>query len=374
MSDAAPLINRTLRLFLDSIGRRDEYEFYLRKFQAAHTACFALVVPDDESVEASGDLMTFDLQFLLRLDLSPLLVLCGENAEANRKRLEAHGEYRVLHPRRLLDDGGASIREAVADQAVPVVCMPGVDPGAAVDSLAPRVATRVHVLRASGMLRDVDDGEIFYWTTRRTSGPRPRPGDLEIVGVAEHWLEQTPTLHISVSSPLYLLREIFTVRGKGSVIRPGSVIEHHAGMEGVDRDRLLRLIHEAFGRRLRDPSMLDRACDVFLESRYRGAAILESHAAGKYLSKFTVGTQARGEGVAQELWSAACEPRPSLFWRSRADNPVNQWYERQADGSHRMRGWNVFWRGVDPESLPGIIRYAVERPGDFDPPEANALS
>lgn len=367
MSETAPLINRTLRLFLDSIGRREEYEFYLRKFQSSQSACFALVVPDDASVEASGDLMTFDLQFLLRLDLSPLLLLCGKKAEENRRRLEEHGEYRILNPAGIAGDGGASIREAVARHQVPAVCLPGVDLGRAVASLAPQVAHRVHLLRASGMLREEETGEdIFYWYTRRPPTIRPRPGDLPTLALAEKWLQHTPTLHISVSSPLYLLQEIFTVRGKGSIIRPGSRIDHHRGLEGLDREKLLRLIHEAFGRRLRDPSMLERASDVFLESRYRGAAILETHPAGHYLSKFTVGTQARGEGLAQELWEAACEPQRSLFWRSRAENPVNQWYERQADGSHRLGEWSVFWRGAAPERLPEIIRYAVERPGDFE--------
>jgi hypothetical protein len=360
-----PLIHRTLRLFLDSIGRREEYEFYLRKFQADESACFALVVPDEESVQTSAELMTFDLQFLLRLDLDPLLLLCGENAEANRAYFEAHGDYRLvdLGETEAMDE---AIADAVEDACVPVICMPGVEMTEAVASLVPQVAKRVHLLRAAGMLHGATPMErVFYWYTRRPGKENLSPDDLVTVEMAEQWLAAVPSLHISVSSPLYLLQEMFTVRGRGSIIRPGSEICHFDGLEGVDRQRLITLIHEAFGRELRDPAVLEQVSEVYLESRYRGAVLLENHPAGSYLSKFTVGTQARGEGLAQELWEAACVSQPALFWRSRITNPVNQWYERQADGSNRQGEWIIFWRGVSPERLPEIIGYATSRPADF---------
>ena len=60
------LLSKTLRLFLDGIGQREEYEFYLDKFQSADTPCFALVCPDEESVQQAADVLLFDLQFLLR--------------------------------------------------------------------------------------------------------------------------------------------------------------------------------------------------------------------------------------------------------------------------------------------------------------------
>jgi hypothetical protein len=76
------LLNKTIRLFLDSIGRREEYEFYLNKFQSAGTACFALLVPDLESLDQGAEAFAFDLHFLLRLGLKPAVVLTGADAEA----------------------------------------------------------------------------------------------------------------------------------------------------------------------------------------------------------------------------------------------------------------------------------------------------
>lgn len=362
------LISRTLRLFLDSIGRREEYEFYLKKFQADRSVCFALAAPDTAAVEQSGDLMTFDLQFLLRLELTPLMVLAGVDATRNAANLSAYGDYAVIanlspaDPDRVWRE---RLSACYAKERIPILLLPETGTGEAIEALAPRIARRVHLLRVRGMLRSEGGEKIFYHYTRRHNPHLLDPQDREIATLAERWLAHDPTLHISVASPLHLLQEMFTVRGMGSVIRPGSQIVRHDGLDGVDRDRLLRLFDEAFGKPLRDASSLERAHSLFLETRYRGAALLEKHPAGMYLSKFAVGTEARGEGLAQELWEEACAPLPALFWRSRPDNPVNQWYERHADGHHRAEKWTVFWKGVSPERLPDIIRECEQRPGDF---------
>ena len=56
-------------------------------------------------------------------------------------------------------------------------------------------------------------------------------------------------------------------------------------------------------------------------------------------------------------WSSARRSGSPLFWRSRADNPVNDFYFDEADGCLKGEKWNVFWYG-----LSGFdeIRYAVD--------------
>ena len=362
------LISRTLRLFLDSIGRREEYEFYLKKFQAERSVCFALVAPDTAAVEQSGDLMTFDLQFLLRLELTPVMILAGLDATRNAHALSAYGDYAVLDD--LAPDAPEAhwrerLQSAYARERIPILLLPETSLGDAVEALMPRIARRIHLLRVQGMLRGTDGEKIFYHYTHRVNPHVLAERDRAAVQLGERWLRHNPGLHISVASPLHLLEEMFTVRGMGSIIRPGSTLEHHTDLKAIDMNRLARLMREAFGKPLRDPASLHAAGDIFLETRYRGAVVLEDHPAGKYLSKFAVGTEARGEGLAQELWEEACVPQSALFWRSRVNNPINQWYERNSGGHHREGDWTIFWKGVRPEQLPEIIRYALERPGDF---------
>ena len=364
-------LSKTLRLFLDSIGRREEYEFYLKKFQADRSVCFALVAPETAAVEQSGDLMTFDLQFLLRLELTPLVVLAGPDAVQNAASLSAYGDYTVLSGVQVGDPEvvwRARLRSAVAAGKIPIWLQPQSGLEETGRQLCPRIARRIHLLRVEGMLHDGQGEPIFYHYTRRRNPHEISAAAQAWIRVAEQWLAHDPQLHISIASPLHLLQEMFTVRGMGSTVRPGSMIHHHAGVSEADLPGLARLMAEAFGRPLVDPARLLKASDLYVEERCRGAVLLETHPAGKYLSKFAVGTEARGEGLAQELWEVACAPQPALFWRSRSSNPINQWYERQADGRHREGHWTVFWRGVPAVQLAGVIGDCLARPEDFVAP------
>ncbi len=138
-------------------------------------------------------------------------------------------------------------------------------------------------------------------------------------------------------------------------------------MESVDRARLLALLESSFSKPLLNTGFLDKVSDVYLEKDYRGAVLLEQHPAGHYLSKFAVGREARGEGVALELWHEITHRHNALFWRSNSSNPFNGWYHKQADGHHAIGQWQVFWRGVSADAISGIIDYCCERGEDFGP-------
>jgi acetylglutamate kinase len=49
---------------------------------------------------------------------------------------------------------------------------------------------------------------------------------------------------------------------------------------------------------------------------------------------------------------------PQFFWRSRASNPVNDWYADKADGSYKTDAWTVYWCGT--RSFP-MIQDCIER-------------
>ena len=114
-----------------------------------------------------------------------------------------------------------------------------------------------------------------------------------------------------------------------------------------------------------DAEFLCAVRHFYVEESYCGAALLEDHVAGAYLSKFAVGREARGEGLAQQLWQAVEQDHTAMFWRSRDSNPINPWYERNADGRCRVGDWTVFWRGLVLNDVPKILEYCVSRPTDF---------
>lgn len=337
------LLNKTIRLFLDSIGRREEYEFYLNKFQAAGGDCFALLVPDLESLEQGAEALAFDLKFLLKLGLRPAVVLCGTDAGAQWNLLKDSSLFELTE--------FPSIGKRKA--GIPVFVEENVQILESLLQKVPTIGKRVHFIRAGGGLN------TEYYYVQKPAGELA-PDDKAMTDTAAALLEARPGTHISVTSPINLLKEIFTVKGAGTVFRRGSVI-----LSGkADAQKLLALLEESFGKKTR-PDVLADVTQIYFEENYRGAALLEQQPEGLYLSKFAVGPEARGEGLAQELWDEVCKNHSAFFWRSRKGNPVNQWYDRHADGRHTDGDWIVFWRGMEASAIPGLIAFCVFRPADF---------
>ncbi len=357
------ILNKTIRLFLDGIGRRDEYEFYLEKFQSIDTACFALLCPDLGSIEAGAGVLAFDLQFLLRLELVPAILLCGVHAES-MQRLLAREPVFVFQP---LEAGTAAafIQQAAGSEKVPVLVGRQVPWDEALPRLVPAVARRVHFVRAAGGLQTVSGEPLSYVYTRKENPLIGGPLEYDFPALAGKLLDQRPGIHLSVTSPINLLKEVFTVRGAGTLFRRGSEIQRFQGTAGIDRGRLAELLEASFGKKLKSPTCLERVALAYLEKDYRGAVLLEQHAAGHYLSKFAVGKEARGEGLAMELWREVCRYHNALFWRSNEGNPFNSWYHKQADGHHVAGKWQTFWRGVPAAAVSGIIEYCTQREEDF---------
>lgn len=337
------LLNKTIRLFLDSIGRREEYEFYLNKFQSAGTACFALLVPDLESLEQGAEALAFDLKFLLELGLRPAVVLCGTDAAAKWTLLKDKPLFeRMDFPN--IGSGKAGI---------PVFVEENFQTLESLLQKVPTIGRRVHFIRAAGGFNT----EYIYV---QKLPAELLPEEKELADVAAALLDARPGTHISVTSPINLLKEIFTVKGAGTVFRRGSTIRSGK----ADSGRMLTLLQESFSRTPKADVLTD-VTQSYFEENYRGAVLLEQHPEGLYLSKFAVGPEARGEGLAQELWDEVCKNHPAFFWRSRKNNSVNTWYDRHADGRHAAGEWMVFWRGMDAAAIPGIIAFCVSRPPDF---------
>lgn len=356
-------LNKTIRLFLDSIGRRDEYEFYLNKFQSEQTACFALLCPDPGSIEAGAEVLAFDLHFLLRLELVPAILLCGDQAGPMRDALAVEPIFAFQDIQS--GDAGAFIQQAKQHGNVPVLIAENSNLESTLLQLVPGVARRVHIVRAAGGLRTAAGEPLPYVYTHKENVQPLEELEVDYPALGRKLLEERPGTHLSITSPINLLQEIFTVKGAGTLFRKGSEILHCTGLGEVDRTRLVDLLETSFNRKLKSDQFLANVAEAYLDKAYRGAVLLEEHAAGLYLSKYAVGREARGEGLALELWQAVCNNHDALFWRSNVANPFNSWYHQQADGHHRSGKWQVYWRGVSPDTISDIIGFCCSREEDF---------
>lgn len=387
--------------FLESVGKRQDAELYLKLFREVPKPSFALVAIDNEILNDAMGLLVDGLQFLSRLDLFPVLVrgfddgaaLDGEFAEHAMREFERELSHRdlslALHP----SNAEGLVSKVFSDiEQEHTVCVDfsashvsGLD---ALGSLALALGTRKLVLlRSRGGLGpkgttgvplsknhilQADDNGIGVINLRTDLEPLLRS---EILTSDERYLlDQVATLHqhapslvTSITSPLDLLRELFTVRGAGTLIKTGSSLLRYSRYSEVDPARLFGLVQTAFGRSLKSEFLARAPLSVFVESEYRGAAVVEPgiDPAIAYLTKFAVIRSAQGEGLGRELWEAVVRDHPVLYWRARVHNPICSWYASQCDGMHRVGDWWVYWRGVGFDRVPQLCEDALKRPLDL---------
>ncbi len=151
-------------------------------------------------------------------------------------------------------------------------------------------------------------------------------------------LDQLPlTSSVSITRPAELASELFTHRGSGTLVRCGEKFRRHASWKGIDTDRLRSLIESSFRRRLdADYFQNVQPWRVYLSEKYRAALILQR----------------------VEV--------PALFWRSRRDNPVNEFYVEQADGFLKQDTWTLFWYGIDDlDRVRACAQHCRERPASL---------
>lgn len=368
------LIDDAIRLFLDSIGRSEEYEFYLNKFRTDRSSCFAILCPDEESCRTGADALGLAIGFLLRLDLLPAVLLSGPCAGVMLAALEEQEPDIVVwrpafRASRATDADRAELARFIDSarrrRSAPALVWEGETLLPALNFLAAAVATRVHLIRMRGALKSEDGQNLLY--VHEADQESVEREDRALASAALELARMSDAIHISVTSPFNIMKEIFTVKGAGTIVRRGSRILELTPPYALDRERLKGLLTASFQKRLLDESCIDRASAIYLEENYTGAILIEETPQGAYLSKFAVDTQARGVGVAQELWDQAVRRHPALYWRSRSTNSINRWYARLADGTQRVAPWMIFWRGVRPEQIPDIIAACRNRPEDFAP-------
>ncbi len=171
-------------------------------------------------------------------------------------------------------------------------------------------------------------------------------------------MQLPPSSSVSITRPDQLAKELFTHRGSGTLVRRGERIRCVTQWRQLDLDRLRRLIESSFKRRLSaDYFERTKPWRVYVSEHYRAALVLTLEDGIPHLDKFAVADDAQGEGLGRAAWQVMREQTPALFWRSRGDNAVNDFYVDEADGCIKGSKWTVFWYGLKDWER---IRFAVE--------------
>jgi acetylglutamate kinase len=175
---------------------------------------------------------------------------------------------------------------------------------------------------------------------------------------------------VSITKPAELAKELFTHKGSGTLIRRGERVDVHASWNGVDKARLRTLIEASFQRKLAaDYFERTRLYKAYVSENYRAALILTMEDGMAYLDKFAVADDAQGEGLGRAAWQVMRAENPSLFWRSRHHNVINQFYYAEADGCYKQPRWKVYWYGLgDFAAIERCVEHCRTRVATLEDP------
>jgi bifunctional N-acetylglutamate synthase/kinase len=158
-------------------------------------------------------------------------------------------------------------------------------------------------------------------------------------------------LPIQITSSKHMLKELFTEKGNGTFIKSGSEIIELSNWNSINKKRVEHLITKSFGRILKPNYFNKPVAHIFLDTHYRGVAIVQQVLGTHYLDKFCVSEAAQGQGIARDIWLKMISCCQSLFWRSRYDNPINCWYFDNAEGGLKCGKWILFWINIRDEQI-----------------------
>lgn len=377
--------------FLESVGRRSDAELYLKLFRELPKESFALISAEPSTLRYSAGSLVEQLRFLHELGLiAPVVVGLFEPIRAERtsallaKRLSPLGAV-VLDAKD--PDLEAHVRHELSQEHIPVVGFWDTldeTPRERVHrmgKLAGALGTKKVVLlrRRGGLQRQARAGtlagerglSVINLRTDLGGLREPRALPQEDAELLEHLVALLERADLrgavaSVTSPLSLLRELFTVKGAGTLVKRGTAIERHHSYETVDVPRLTALLESSFGRTLNSSFFAKPPLAVYLEENYRGAAIIHAAPVAPYLTKFAVDRVAQGEGMGRDLWDALSREHKGLYWRGRTENPISNWYIGLCDGMMKFDVWTVYFRGIDVTVVPSLVADALARTEDFE--------
>jgi len=373
-------IRDTVLRSLSAIGVTKEAKFYAELFASQDAERFALIVLDPRCLKNPLlEALISNLKILSDLGLSPVLLVGALDDDRTSVKFQSQRLAKDLEMAsvQIAKLNTASyqlipeVRQKSRKGMIPILEMTErrgkMNLNTLVTELKPN---KVIFLQPSGGLIQGDKRLSFLNIDRlqdRLDVDELTVGQSRFIALAQELAQEKMNEAVYIiASPLNLLAELFTTKGSGTMLRRAAPIMVTPSLARTDKAALKSSIDEAFGKPIKSVYLRSKIHKAFIEEDYRGGAIVTHLAGLPYLSKFWVSREARGEGIARDIWDRMCSEVPAFFWRSRMGNPFNDWYMYACDGMQISGDWRVFWKGLDAPEVPGAIIAAASAPDDFE--------
>jgi len=374
-------IRETVLRSLSAVGAIDEAHFYAELFSSQDAERFALIVLDPRCLkDPLLEALISNLRILSDLSLSPILLVGALDDDRTSIKFQAQRLAKDLEQ--------ASVKtvklNTASYQLIPDVRQKSRSGMVTILEMTERrgkmnLMTLVTELKAKKVIFLQPSGGITIKNKRLSNLNLDQLNEEELLGslsagqmrfvslVQELSKAKANRAVYVIASPLNLLPELFTTKGSGTMIRRAAPITEIKTLARLKKTKLRSSIEEAFNKPIKPIFLRSKIYKGFVEADYRGGAIFTELAGLPYLSKFWVSKEARGEGIARDIWDAMIKDIPAFFWRSRMGNPFNDWYMRACDGMQISGDWRVFWKGLEAPEVPSAIIAAASALDDFLP-------
>jgi acetylglutamate kinase len=373
-----------LQKFFEATGNEADSLIFLKSFRSIDPEKFLLIYVDTEVVLESFSTLFYDLKMLYSLGLFPVILTSQDsisyidlffkdvfNSAKDFKRNE-DARFEILP----FSPGDVDkIKISVERKNIPFVAIESEEIlfETVAEIVKNLLTSKFLILSLRGALRKNTTKEKISIINIR-SDYRALAEENCLVSEDKNLLDElknilenkiTHTMNIAITSPVTLLKELFTVNGSGTFIKLGSEIKHTSKIDSVDKLKLVQLLESAFRKKV-NPNFLDSKIDsLFLEANYRGAALLKKSENGFLLSKFAVDEIAQGEGIGRDLWNEMKKQHQTIFWRAKPENQIHKWYAKECQGMDKGDDWNVYWINLDVEKIPEVCKYLRSQAQDF---------
>ncbi|WCL47956.1 acetylglutamate kinase [Leptospira sp. GIMC2001] len=358
---------------------------YLEFFRSLEPWKFGLVYPTAESIYESWNLLLYDLKVLHSLELYPVVYLHSSIPSYIKTFLyqgitdSEHKNTEKFVPMQLIRMSGdlkSKVVQCISDHKIPIILNEEDETnGFEKISEVLRIleSNKLIILNSnSGIRKRNDAGNYSIISLQRDfdklihdSGLGKNDSKLLTFIKDIFLLNNKLKFTVSITSPALLLKELFTVKGSGTLVKRGSQIHILDSLDQVEMPKLKNLVEASFRKAIKPNFFDQKIVKIILESEYKACALMVATPIGILLSKFAVDEIARGEGIGRDIWDRMREIYPNFFWRAKKYNSITKWYAKEADGLHKTGDWVYYWIGEKPERISEIIHYLENLPEDL---------
>ncbi|HNC00406.1 MAG TPA: acetylglutamate kinase, partial [Leptospiraceae bacterium] len=327
-----------LQKFFELTGNETDSLIFLKSFRSIDPEKFLLIYLNPQVVIESFSTFFYDIKMLHSLGLIPIILLTqdsisyielfyhftfqssGINSEAQPKC------DKLLITEKFLEN----VKNSISKEHIPFLVLESEDNlfGSIANIVKSLKSNKLILLSANGALKQFSTNKKISMINIRSDYNSIleenllKDEDLILLNELKDLLENkiNHSMNIAITSPVTLLKELFTVGGSGTFIKLGSEIRHLKSIQETDSEKLKILLESAFRKKIESDFLNSKIDSIFLEINFRGAALLKETEYGFLLSKFAVDEIARGEGIGRDIWNEMKKKHKTIFWRAKSEN------------------------------------------------------